>query len=442
MCKKINKKLDHMKKILIIGLLISLALSSFSQAYIIKGFVKDAASLSPIKDVNISIYGTHKGTTTDESGFFYLEISNPNQKIIFSHLGYHNFEIKSSLILKNNDIYLESKITELHEVTIISDPIMNITKDLPIYIIDYSFVNNNICLLAYNKKKTNDIRLYLIDRDAKILNEMKIEKAESLFKDCFGDIYYINHDEAIKLSITENKIIKEKIIPRKEFELSYKAIEFKIEDNIYFSTNHYQNLVKKYHYINLYDEDREIHTFLNISDSNKIEEFEREFNFFYYAKKASKIGLSITSIYNNLGNFRENQALDWEDRIGRFSPVKIAVKSLQDSIYVFNYIRDNIEVYDISGILKRKASTKIFKDLNFTGQIIVSEENYKVYGIYKFGSIIQLREIDINTGNCLSTYKIPSYPFIENIKLIGNQVYFLFKKKVNQEYKQLYRMEL
>ena len=109
---------------------------------------------------------------------------------------------------------------------------------------------------------------------------------------------------------------------------------------------------------------------------------------------------------------------------------------------LFNYIRDDIEVYDISGILKRKASTKIFKDENFTGQIIVSEENYKVYGLYKYGSIIQLREIDIKTGNCLSIYKIPSYPYIENIKLIGNQIYFLFKKKVNQEYKQLYRMEL
>lgn len=431
-----------MKKILIIGLLISLAISSFSQTYIIKGFVKDAASLSPIKDVNISIYGTLKGTTTDASGFFYIEVKDLNQKLKFSHIAYYPFEIKSALKLENKDIYLEPKLTDLKEVTIISDPVKNITKNLPIYIIDYLFINNNICLLAYNQKKTNDIRLYLINREANILNEMKIDKAESLYKDCFGDIYYLNDENAVKLSFTENKIYKENNIPRKEFELSYKAIEFKIEDNIYFSTNHYQNLVKKYHYINLYDEEKKIHTFLNITDSNKIKEFEREFNFFYYAKKASKIGLSITSVYNNLSNFRENQALDWEDRTGRFSPIKIAVKSLQDSIYVFNYIRDDIEVYDISGILKRKASTKIFKDENFTGQIIVSEENYKVYGIYKYGSIIQLREIDINTGNCISIYKIPSYPFIENIKLIGNQVYFLFKKKVNQEYKQLYRMDI
>jgi hypothetical protein len=281
-----------------------------------------------------------------------------------------------------------------------------------------------------------------MDNEAEILDELKIKKAESLYKDCFGDIYYLNADNAVKLSISDNKIIEEKKIPRIDFELSYKAIEFKIEDNIYFSTNHYQNLIKKYHYINLYDDEKEIHTFLNITDSNKIDNFEREFNFFYYAKKASKIGLSITSVYENLANFRENQALDWEDRTGRFSPVKIAVKNLQDSIYVFNYIRDNIEIYDISGILKRKASTKIFKDKYFTGQIIVSEESNKVYGIYKVESIIQLREIDINTGNSLSSFKIPSFPYIENIKVKGNHIYFLYKKRVNQKLKQLYRMRI
>lgn len=430
-----------MKRILIIGFIISLAFSSFSQTLTIKGFVKDAVNLSPVKDVNISIYGSQNGTTTDASGFFSLEIKSPNQKIIFSHVSYQKSEFKYSEI-NNNEILLIPKTTELKTVTINSEPIVNITKNLPVYIIDYMFTNNNIILLAYNQKKTNDIRLFLMDNEAEILDELKIKKAESLYKDCFGDIYYVNVDKAVKLSFSDNKISEEKNITRIDFELSYKAIEFKIEDNIYFSTNHYQNLIKKYHYINLYDEEKEIHTFLNISDSNKIDNFEREFNFFYYAKKASKIGLSITSVYENLANFRENQALDWEDRTGRFSPVKIAVKNLQDSIYVFNYIRDDIEIYDISGILKRKASTKIFKDKNFTGQIIVSEESNKVYGIYKVESIIQLREIDINTGNCLSSYKIPSFPYIEKIKVKGNQIYFLYKKRVNQELKQLYKMRI
>ncbi len=430
-----------MKRFLIIGLMLSLVLNSFCQTFTLKAYVKDAVTLSPIKNVNISIYGTNKGTSTDDSGFFSIECKEKPNKIIISHINYYSKEISNLNNSKNNEILLQPKINELKIVSISSDPIINITKELPIYIKDYLFINENICLLAYNRKKINDIRLYFIDKDANILNELKIEKAEELFKDCFGEIYYLTHEEAVRLSISKDTIIELNSIPRNYFDISYKALEFRIEDNIYFSTKHYQNLIIKYHYINLYDEAKEIHTIFSIADSLKISEFERDFNFFFYAKNASKLGMSITSIYNNLDLLREYQPLDWADLHGRFSALETTVNNIKDSIYVFNYTKENIEVYNLTGNLKRKANCTFFKDENFTGKIIISDEN-KVFALYKIGSIIQLREIDIINGTIKKTFNIPSYPYIENIKLTGNQIYFLYKKRVNQELKQLYRMEL
>lgn len=431
-----------MKRFLNIGLLLSLVLNCFSQTSTIKGYVKDANTLSPIKDVNISIYGTHTGTTTDASGYFSIEIRDENKKIVVSHISYYNREINISNTSKPIEILLESKINELKGVSINSDPIINLTKDLPIYIIDYVFINENILLLAYNRKKINDIRLYYIDKRANIISERKIEEADELFKDCFGDIYYLNNKEAVNISFTNDSISELNRIPINYFNISYKALEFKIEDNIYFSTNHYQNFIRKYHYINLYDEEKEIHTILTLVDSSKIEEFERDFNFFFYAKNASQIGLSITSIYNNLEIFRDNQVLDWEDKNGRYAPLEVYVASIKDSIFVFNYTKSTIEVYNLNGIFKRKANISFNKDIYFTGKIIVSSENNKTYAVYNRQSIIQLKEIDLNNGGLKETISIPAFPFIENIKVAGNEVYFLYKKKMNQEMKQLYRMEL
>jgi len=60
----------------------------------IKGKVVDAETGEPMKDVNIILSGTKKGTTTDEKGKYYLDkIPEGRQSIEFSFVGYivHKF---------------------------------------------------------------------------------------------------------------------------------------------------------------------------------------------------------------------------------------------------------------------------------------------------------------------------------------------------------------
>ena len=57
-------------------------------------------------------------------------------------------------------------------------------------------------------------------------------------------------------------------------------------------------------------------------------------------------------------------------------------------------------------------------------------------------SIILLKEVDITTGIVKQQISIPNFPFIENIKITGNRLYFLYKKNLNEELKQLYTMQI
>ena len=432
-----------MKNILNISLVLLVAINCFAQKTTVKGYIRDANSLLPIKDVNITIEGTSIGTISNDSGFFSL-LSTKN--IITLNISHINF-VKSSYYTHEKDkgeieILLLPKINELKGITINSNPIKSITKNLPIYIIDYLLINNKILLLAYNHKKINDTRVFLIDYDANILLENKIDQAEKLYVDCFEDIYYLNKTNAVKIEIKPSEIAVINTIDRNYFDNYNKAIDFKINDNIYYHTFHYQSFIMKLHCINLYDEENEKRTILTIADSNKISIFENEFNFFYYAKRARNYGMSVTSVYNNLDVLRNYQSLDWVDIHGRFSPLEATIIRLKDNICVFNSITNTIEIYTSEGRMIHTSTTRFINDKNYTGKIIKDENEKKLYAVYKEQSIITLKEINVISGQLQSKINIPDFPFIENIKITDDQLYFLYKKNINEELKQLYSMQI
>jgi len=429
-----------MKKILNISFLLIITISGFSQKETISAFVKDANTLRPIKDVNIKVDGTSTGTISNDSGFFSLSVPTNNSKIIISHVSYK--KLVYSCLNIEKEIFLTPLVNELKEFTINANPIKSITKKLPIYVIDYLLIDNKILLLAYNRKKITDVRLLLIDHDANILQEKKIEEAEELYRDCFEDIYYLNKKEAVKIEIKPTEIAIIQTIAINDFYAYNKAIDFKINDNIYYHTFHYQNFIMKLHCINLYDEENERRTILTLTDSSKIDIFESEFNFFYYAKRAQQYGLSVTSVYKNLDVLRNYQSLDWEDIHGRFSPLKATVINIMDKICLFNTITNTIETYNTEGKIINKSEAKFVNDKKFTGKIIKDESGKDLYAVYKEGSIISLKKVDEINGSLKSSINIPNFPFIENIKIAGNQVFFLYKKTINEELKQLYTLQI
>jgi hypothetical protein len=430
-----------MKKILNILILLVLYIAAYPQQFIFRGYAKDSIGNYAVSNVNINVEGSSVAATTNDSGFFSFKFPTLNFKLSISHLNYK----KQSLSISNNKeicILLSPKITELKTVTINADPIVNITKKLPIYVIDYLIIDQKILLLAYNHKKLRDTRLFLIDHDANIVLEKKIERANELYRDCFDEIYYLNKEEAVKIKINPNEIAISDKLSRKDFDETLKTVDFKINDNIYFHTLQYQNFILKLHYINLFDEEKEKQTILTFADSSKIDIFEREYNVFFYTRRARFYGFSVTTIYNNLNVFRSCQPLDWVDRHGRFTPINVIIQKLKDNIIVFNPIENKMEVYDKDGRILHKADANFLTEKYFKEKLIKSEEEEKIYAVFMKNAIIQLKEIDITSGKTINQINIPDFPYIERIKISNHQVYFLYKRKINEEYKQLYTMPL
>ena len=151
--------------------------------------------------------------------------------------------------------------------------------------------------------------------------------------------------------------------------------------------------------------------------------------------------MSVTSVYNNLDMLRANQQLDWEDIKCRFSPMIAPFNNVNDTLCIFNTAVDSLELYSESGKIIKKVAAPFLAN-KYYKSIIRDQEAKKLYVLYKCNNIYSLSLININTGTTKAKITIPDYPFIENIKVSKDEIFFLYKKNINEEYKQLYKMTL
>ena len=79
-----------------------------------------------------------------------------------------------------------------------------------------------------------------------------------------------------------------------------------------------------------------------------------------------------------------------------------------------------------------------------SGVVLTStdEVKNKVYALFIKSGITTLREIDLKSGELTRSIAIPNFAFVQNIKVRDDVVYFLYKERINEEYKQLYKLAL
>lgn len=102
-------------------LIIFLFLSAFgyAQGYDIGGIVKETGSGLPIPAVNIQIKNSNKGTSSDMDGKFNLKGIPSGATLVFSYLGFKNFEYKVTSTNMNISVSLQQDSKTLDEVVVI-----------------------------------------------------------------------------------------------------------------------------------------------------------------------------------------------------------------------------------------------------------------------------------------------------------------------------------
>jgi TonB-linked SusC/RagA family outer membrane protein len=91
----------------------------FSQSYDVGGIVKEKGSGLPIPGANIQVKNSTSGAVTDFDGAFSLKKISSGATLVFSYIGYKNFEYKVNSNNTNLTIILEEDAKSLEEVVVI-----------------------------------------------------------------------------------------------------------------------------------------------------------------------------------------------------------------------------------------------------------------------------------------------------------------------------------
>ena len=108
-----------MKRLLLLGIVLSLFCIAFTTTKVIQGIVTDEKG-NPVAGATIIIKGTQIGTSTDSKGVFSITVQDENAVLVISYLGYEEKEIKVKSIANSDfKIKLLPSIQKLDEVVVI-----------------------------------------------------------------------------------------------------------------------------------------------------------------------------------------------------------------------------------------------------------------------------------------------------------------------------------
>lgn len=390
-------------------------------SYTIKGFVKDSSYNTAIASASIINSDNTQVSVSDKNGFFKISATTFPCNLIISHLGYSTREFTVASFNTKVEILLDEKISELSELTVTTGKPVAITKDEPLYIRDYEFVNDKILALAYKDNMLSRARLYVMSLDGDTIFSVPVNKPDHLYKDCFENNYFISNSDAFQLAIDSGNIDFLYPYPSGEFAIIIDLLEEAKNDNLYLKKYSMHGQVLDY--VEYDTISKEYSTLITVENENN-----------------ARMLLDRSRIVNSSDN-PEVQAR-FED-LAFYKPVFAPVKKINDTLYIFNFEDSWMGYFDDSCKLVKKVPVVFHKDKNWKREIYFDESTGKAYALFRKNGISALKEINIETGQLVNSVQIPDLPFVDNIKINDGKLYFLYTDHSTiKEFRMLYSMKM
>jgi len=396
--------------------------SLFSQE-IIQGVIFDKETNKPIRNVNIVIKGTNKGTSTDSRGFFFLKPEKYPITLIVSHVAYNSrdIEIKSST-KEIKEIALTKKENQIDEVSVFANKkVIELTKNKVYDISDFEITDNKIILLAFDwNKKVNPWLIYMTTNGDTIAST-PIGYEGSFYKDCTDTIHLIDDKKSHQIYFNG-----------KDFELIHpcKAKEFvelmepcitKLNNKLFIEQFSFNSQVLSYYCADMRDTSTE--------------------KFRVIADQVGMRMLIDNERFHSMGAAPTEADIRFE-QMCFFDPIYSPLVKFNDTICILNFVNDKIELYNDSMQVINEIAIDFHKSRIWKESVFVDERTSKIYTIFKKNGISKLYEINKQTGKLGVYTEIPNFKWISKIIIYDGIIYFMYRKNSSMELMRLYKLPL
>jgi len=388
----------------------------------ISGCVRDKNTGKGIKNVNVLEKNTNNCVKTNSIGLFKITIIQSSATIAFTHVSY--FEKKVSV---NNDtnlflqIELQTRTTNLKEVSINVQKPISITADLPLYVKDYDFYGDSILLLAYRDKHISTPELIVMNRKGKNISRTIISNPEKLYKDCLGNLHLIEKDNAFQIYLDSNGL--NLIYPNKSdgYEVMLSPCVQELKEKYFLKSYAYNSQILNYYWSDLTSQKPSL--FFTISDEKAIRRL----------RDKNRL-LSMQGVTDADVRFEE---------MCFYAPLYAPLIKVNDTILIFNFVDEKIEFLNQQAEIIKAVPVKFQNDKKWKKQLFVDDVKNKVYTLFLIDGISKLYEINLQDGSIVNPISIPDFVYVENIKVHDGKIYFLYtNKNSDAEYKQLYSFKI
>ncbi len=411
-------------KLLLITLLILAFSKTFSQSNeIITGILFDLENKRPIKNVNIKILGTSKGTITDSRGVFYLQLDTYPSKLEITHIAFNDTLITINKQEKSKlEIGLTQKINKITEINIFANKkIEELTKNKLLDLSDFDFYGDSIILIAYDWTKKQNPWIILMNENGDTLFKSNINFDGKFYKDCFGNTHLLTEKFAYQLYFNKNKLEFLYEENTEKFIENISPCIQSLNNKLYIKQYSYRNQVLSYYNLNLADStNTEMRVITDWIGARMVYDNEN--------------GHSIVNIKSDADARFEEMCF--------FDPIYSPLVKINDTISILNFIDNQIEFYNDKNILLSKIAIDFHKNNKWKEQIFVDEVTSKIYSLFINNGNTTIKEISKKNGSVIRTVKIPNFNWIEKIIIRNGIIFFLYRKNNNLELTRLYKLEI
>lgn len=420
--------------------------NSFAQQYIY-GKIKDKKSGDPISAVTISSRDLNLVEYSSDSGVFVLKLNQIKDDFIlkFEHQGYEDKELLINKYYRKRifqdtiflNITLKTKVAVLPDLIVKAerkpDTIFGNSQES---VQDFIIEENKLILLTYDKT---------LRKGSKVVIKTDSSRKEHSF-DGFAKKLYTDYANKNYL-VAENAVFE--IIEKNSIEL--KRIDDEIFCEFVFRIN--DSINRKYYYSDFQDIYPAFNYYsANLRDSSEktIHQIEDKFMMELYRSE-----------YKYVSGREKLWALKKEVKTGIDKEIWIGAKYFTSSLYykelyapttrfdnemlIFDHYSDYIYKIDTKEDIKTDSISINYHQINgkekWKQPMLFDTQEQKVYALFQKGGQLFLRNINLDSGEITESFKI-HYRFVENIKVAGNMVYYIYRPFESAQKKFLYSERL
>lgn len=427
------------------------AISSSAQTKLFVS-LKDATTQQPISNASVTVAPQMVGGVTDKGGKIELNTSGKINSITISHLQYGDTTLflKASESSVNIELLLRKKTTFLEQATIVTGP-DTVYGHTERHVADFLPLSDGLLILSYEHRKRikkeheqgkelfEGCKLIWLDQKGNITNQHAVNHTcASLIQGAGGQSYLETRDGYYHILVSEDMFYLQPV-DNQTFINNIRPVVGILTPDLIGTTFHEQYPAFDVFAFNQHDSLARY--FAHVEDRELMEQFRSEFKFmstrgkleaFRYERKTG-IDKEIVAAY--MTGFTEGIY---------YKPLYCPVFTSDSSIYLFNHVDHQLEVYSHTYGLSFSADLTYSKaplSKSWDELVLFDQVGKKAYTVMEKNGKVWLYEIDLKTGELGPSISI-GWKYPERIKVHGNEVYYLYRPFESPQNTFLYKEQL